>query len=153
MCPFYLDKVWVQVFVRVCLCACCTPSPKITSIISSFTYCKNLLDEVICGNHKIFFEISVFSKILVAKVVLPWLPHTRPLKASGIPILGVKSGKEITRASAGLTNEEPWKSMKIHLKFLYFCKKLKPRKKIIANIRKLGCIWKRIIPGKQIFGQ
>ena len=37
---------------------------------------------------------------------------TKPLKASGIPILGVKSGKEITRVSAGLTTKEPWKSMK-----------------------------------------
>ena len=32
---------------------------------------------------------------------------TKSLKASGIPILGVKSGKEITRASSGLTTGEP----------------------------------------------
>ena len=32
---------------------------------------------------------------------------TKALKASGISILGVKSGKEITRASAGLTTEDP----------------------------------------------
>ena len=32
---------------------------------------------------------------------------TKSLKASGIPILGVKSGKEIPRASDGLTTEEP----------------------------------------------
>ena len=37
---------------------------------------------------------------------------TKPLKASGIPILGVKSGKEIIKASAGLTNAELWKRMK-----------------------------------------
>ena len=32
---------------------------------------------------------------------------TKPSKASGIPIIGLKSGKEITRASAGLTTEKP----------------------------------------------
>ena len=32
---------------------------------------------------------------------------TKPLKASGIPIPGLKSRKEITRTSAGLTTEEP----------------------------------------------
>ena len=34
----------VSVCVCMCLCACRTPSPKIASIISSSTYCKNLLD-------------------------------------------------------------------------------------------------------------
>ena len=43
--PIFSDKLWVEVFV--CLCSCCTPSPKITSMISSSTYCKNLLDEMV----------------------------------------------------------------------------------------------------------
>ena len=42
------------------------------SPISSSTYCKNLLDEVVMGIVNYFLEISVFRKIWVAKVVLPW---------------------------------------------------------------------------------
>ena len=72
---------------------------------------------------------------------------TKPLKASGISILGVISGKEITRALAGLTTGESTQS------FFIPVKNWNLETKVIANIRKLRYIWKRIIPGKQIFMQ
>ena len=67
--------------VFVCVCACvlacvrayCMPFLKITSIISSSTYCKSLLDEVVMEIKNYFLAILVFSKLWVAKVVLPWL--------------------------------------------------------------------------------
>ena len=59
----------------------------------------------------------------------------KPLKASGFPILGVKSGKEITRTSGGSTTGEPWKSM---WSFFISVKNQNLETKIIANIWKLG---------------
>ena len=66
--------------ICVCMCvyvfvltACCTPSPEISSIISSSAYCKNLLDEVVMEIKNYFLAISVSRKIWAAKVVLPWL--------------------------------------------------------------------------------
>ena len=74
-CLFVCVCVCVCVCVRVCVCAraCCTSFPKITSIISSSTYCKNLLDEVVMEVKNYLLAISVLTKIWVAKVVLPWL--------------------------------------------------------------------------------
>ena len=65
--------VCVCVCMRVCARACCTSFPKITSIISSSTYCKNLLDEVVMKIKNYLLAISVLTKIWVTKVVLPWL--------------------------------------------------------------------------------
>ena len=36
-------------------------------------YCKNLLDKVVMEIKNYFLAISIFSKIWVVKVVLPWL--------------------------------------------------------------------------------
>ena len=96
----------------LCLRACCTPSPKITSIIFSSTYCKNLLDEVVMGIKNYFFGSFSIQENLGSYDGATVVGATKPSQASGIPILGVKSGKEITRASAGLTTEAPCKSMK-----------------------------------------
>ena len=69
--------VCVCVCVCVCVVACvrayCMSFPKITSIISSSTYCKSLLDEVVMEIKNYFLAILVFRKLWVAKVVLPWL--------------------------------------------------------------------------------
>ena len=71
-----------------------------------------MLDEVVTEIKNDSLGILVFWEIWGAKVVLLMVGATKSLKASGIPILGVKSGKEITRASSGLTTGEPWKSVK-----------------------------------------
>ena len=63
--------VSVCVCMCLCLCACRTPSPKIASIISSSTYCKNLLDEVVMEIKNYFLTISLSRNISAAKVVLP----------------------------------------------------------------------------------
>ena len=65
-CPFFRIK-----YECICLCVCvCVRLVR----VSSFTFCNNLLHEVVIEyKKKIFSEISVIWKIWVTKVVLPWL--------------------------------------------------------------------------------
>ena len=132
-------RVCVCVCVCVCACACwsvCyTHSSQIAFTISSSPYCRKLLDEVVKKIKIYSLVISVIWKIWVANVVLLWLGLQKPLKASGFPILRVKSGKEITRTSGGSTTGEPWKSM---WSFFISVKNQNLETKIIANIWKLG---------------
>ena len=77
---------------------------------------------------------------------------TKPLKASGFPILGVKFGKEITRASVGLTTGKPWKNLKKSTyNFFISVENQNLETKIIVNIWKSGYTVKPLYSGHPRF--
>ena len=94
--------VWC-VYVRAR--ACCTSFPKITSIISSSAYCKNLLDEVVMESKLIFWQFQYSVKFgLLRRCYHGW--RHKIFKGLQNSYSRGEIWKGITRASAGLTTEE-----------------------------------------------